>query len=83
MQKEKLNITVDKDLIEYIKTYAEYQRTSVSEVVTQFILNLKRSREDDPTETVLSDPEFSRSLLKTLSQIKSGKMKWHKYKPKK
>ena len=80
MQKEKLNITVDKDLIGYIKDYAEQQRTSVSEVVTQFILNLKRVREDDPTETILADPEFSRSLLKTVSQIKSGKMKWRKYK---
>jgi len=80
MQKEKLNITVDKDLIEYIKTYAEYQRTSVSEVVTQFILNLKRVKEDDPTETILADPEFNRSLQKTASLIKSGKMKWRKYK---
>lgn len=80
MQKSKINITLDKDLIEYAKVYAKEQRTSVSEIFTQFILNLKRAREGDPTEIILSDPDFNKSLLQTISRIKSGKMKWHKYK---
>ncbi|MEK6651845.1 MAG: DUF6364 family protein [Nitrospirota bacterium] len=80
MQRSKINITLDKDLIEYAKVYAEEQRTSVSEIFTQFILNLKRAREGDPTEIILSDPDFNKSLLQTISRIKSGKMKWHKYK---
>lgn len=80
MQKSKINITLDKNLIEYAKVYAEEQRTSVSEIFTQFILNLKRAREGDPTEIILSDPDFNKSLLQTISRIKSGKMKWHKYK---
>ena len=45
MQKGKINITMDRDLIKYAKTYAEEQRTTVSEVFTQFILNVKRVRE--------------------------------------
>jgi len=80
MQKSKINVTLDKDLIEYAKIYAEEQRTSVSEIFTQFILNLKRAKEGDPTEIILSDPDFNKSLLQTISRIKSGKMKWHKYK---
>ena len=80
MQKSKINITLDKDLIDYAKVYAEEQRTSVSEIFTQFILNLKRTKEGDPTEVILSDPDFNKSLLQTISRIKSGKMKWHKYK---
>lgn len=80
MQRSKINITLDKDLIEYAKVYAEEQRTSVSEIFTQFILNLKRAREGDPTEIILSDPDFNKSLLQTISRIKSGKMKWRKYK---
>lgn len=80
MQKSKINITLDKNLIEYAKVYAEEQRTSVSEIFTQFILNLKRAREGDPTEIILSDPDFNKSLLQTISRIKSGKMKWHKFK---
>lgn len=44
MNKGKVNITLDRDLIEYIKAYTEEQRTTISEVFTQFILNLKRTK---------------------------------------
>jgi len=80
MQKGKLNLTLDEDLIEYAKLYAEEQRTSVSEIFTQFLLNLKRAKEGDPTQIILADPDFRESLLKTISRIKSGKVKWSKYK---
>jgi hypothetical protein len=79
MHKGKVNITLDKDLIEYIKSYAAEQRTTVSEVVTQFILNLKRTVVNEPTEIILADPNFKKSLLDTISKIRTGKMKWHKY----
>jgi len=77
MRKAKMNITLDKDLIEFAKFYAEEQRTTVSEILGQFILNLKRMKERESTETILSDPDFMNSLLDTLSEIRSGKMKWH------
>jgi uncharacterized protein DUF6364 len=80
MSKGKINITLDKDLIEYAKIYAEEQRTSVSEIFTQFILGLKRTRESDPTELILADPDFKMSLLETISRIRSGKVKWSNYK---
>ena len=80
MRKNKINITLDKDLIEYAKIYAKSERTTVSEIITQFILNLKRSKEGDPTEIILGDPDFRDSFLETISKIRSGKIKWHKYK---
>jgi hypothetical protein len=80
MPKSKINITMDQDLVAYIKSYAEEQRTSVSEVFTQFILNLKRSKAKEPTDIVLADPDFRDSLLQTIERIKSGDVKWHKYK---
>ena len=80
MRKGKINITLDKDLIEYAKIYAEEQRTSVSEIFTQFILNLKRTKENDPIEVILSDPDFKESLLETIERIRSGKIKWYGYK---
>lgn len=79
MPKCKLNITLDGDLIEYIKIYAEQQRTTVSEVFTQFILNLKRVKEKDPTEIILADNEFKETLMQTISGIQSGDTKWLKY----
>jgi 16S rRNA G966 N2-methylase RsmD len=79
MNKGKINITIDTDLIEYMKGYAQEQRTSVSEIISQFILNLKRVRENDPTDIILSDPDFSKSLFQAIEKIKTGKAKWHRY----
>jgi hypothetical protein len=79
MPKGKMNITMDQDLIEYAKIYANEQRTSVSEVISQFVLNLKRVRENDPTEIILSDPDFRDSLLETMTRIQSGDVKWSRY----
>jgi len=79
MAKNKLNITLDEDLIEFSKSYASEQRTTVSELVSQFLLNLKRTKSDDPTEIIISDPQFNDSLLDTISRIKQSKEKWLTY----
>lgn len=63
MQKGKVNIAMDRDLIEHAKGYAEEQRTTVSEVFTQFILNLKRVKEDGPMDFIMADPDFKDGLL--------------------
>ena len=79
MTKKKINITMDQDLVEYAKIYASQQRTTVSEVFTQFVLNLKRSRENDPTEIIIADPDFHDSLLDTMNNIQSGHVEWSSY----
>jgi hypothetical protein len=79
MRKGKINITMDQDLIEYAKAYAEEQRTTVSEVLSQFILNLKRVKENDPTEIILADPNFKESFMETILRIRSGDVKWYRY----
>jgi hypothetical protein len=80
MAKNKLNITLDQDLIEFSKLYANEQRTTVSELISQFLLNLKRTKSQDPTEVIISDPEFNDSLLETISRIRNDKEKWLSYK---
>lgn len=70
---------MDQDLIEYAKIYANEQRTTVSEVFSQFVLNLKRVKGNDPTEIVLSDPDFRDGLLETMTRIQSGDVKWSRY----
>ena len=79
MHKAKINVTLDQDLIDFVKNYARYQRTSVSEIFSQFLLNLKRSKEQEPTEVIMADPDFRESLLTTISRIRSGDVKWHSY----
>ncbi|MDD3819439.1 MAG: DUF6364 family protein [Actinomycetota bacterium] len=80
MAKSKLNITLDEDLIEFSKLYASEQKTTVSELISQFLLNLKRTKSDDPTTTIISDPQFSDSLLETIARIREGREKWLTYK---
>ena len=39
----------------------------------------KRSREENPSELILGDPDFRKSLLQTIANIITGKVNWHKY----
>ena len=79
MEKGNLNLTLDRDLIDYAEIVAKENRTTVSELINQFILNLKRARENNPTEFILSDPVFKESLLNTISKLKSGEINWRNY----
>lgn len=58
---------------------SKVNRTTVSEVIGQFLLNLKRTREHGAVETILSDPAFNEALLDCIARIRSGRMKWHDY----
>lgn len=79
MTKRKINITMDQDLIEYAKIYASEQRTTVSEVFSQFVLNLKRAKENNAMEIILSDRGFRDSLLETMTKIQTGDLNWSSY----
>lgn len=79
MPKARINLTLDADLLEFVKEYAESQRTTVSEVFTQFALKLKRLKDNDPTEIILGDPDFTDSLLQIMEKVRSGKVKWQSY----
>ena len=77
MRKVRVNITLDDDLARFLKGFSLSQRLSMSELINQWVLNLKRSQENQGMETMLSSPEFYQSLLETLERCRSGKIKWH------
>ena len=79
MAKVRTNIIMDRELIEFIKNYAKSQKTSVSAIFTQFVLAIKRTKENNPTEIILSNPDFTDRLLSTIAKIKTGEMKWYGY----
>jgi 16S rRNA G966 N2-methylase RsmD len=79
MLKSRINLTLDADLVEFVKEYAESQRTTVSEVFTQFALKLKRVKDNDPTDIILADPDFTNSVLETTTRIKNGTIEWSGY----
>ena len=76
MEKARINLALDRDLLDFLKDYALLQRTTVSEVITQFALGLQRSKTDDPTALLLSDPAFAASLESAVRNIQAGTVKW-------
>jgi len=77
MRKVRVNITLDEDLTKFLKGFSFSQRLSMSELINQWALSLKRAQENQGMKTILSSPEFYKSLLNTLEKSRSGKMKWH------
>lgn len=77
--KTRLNISLDQDLMDFVKVYVQENRTTVADVVTQFILSLKRQTQGDSTEIILSDPDFHKALLDVQSRLCNGMAKWHTF----
>jgi hypothetical protein len=59
MPKTRINVSLDQDLAEFAKIFAAENRTSVADMVTQYLLALKRRVEGKYIEKILARP-FSR-----------------------
>ena len=77
MRKVRVNITLDDDLAKFLKGFSLAQRLSMSELINQWALNLKRAQENQGMETILSSPEFYQTLLETIQRSRDGKIRWH------
>ncbi len=77
--KTRLNISLDHDLANFIKIYAQQNRTTASEVITQFILGLKQQTQGDSTDIIFSDPNFCQALTDSLSRLRNGSAEWHTF----
>jgi hypothetical protein len=76
MPKTRLNISLDHDLADFIKVYARENRTSVADVITQFLLTLKRCSQGDSMEIIFSNPDFHQALIDLQSKLRDGTAKW-------
>jgi len=72
MPKTRLNISLDKDLVDFFKAYVQENRTTVANVITQFLLALKRRAQGDSTEIILSNPDFHKALIDVQSRLRDG-----------
>jgi len=79
MSKARLNISMDDDLVNYIKIYAKENRTTAAEIFTQFILSLKRRTQGDPQEIILANPDFHQAFMDTQVRLKNGTAEWHSF----
>lgn len=77
MPKTRVNVSLDKDLADFAKVFAAENRTSVAEMVTQYLLALKRRVEGKHMETVLGDPAFRQAMEEAQAKLRRGTAKWH------
>lgn len=79
MAKAHLNLSLDQDLVEFVKVFAAENRTSVTAVVTQYLLALKRRTERADTEPLLSHPAFQQAMADTQARLRDGSAEWHTF----
>ena len=79
MPKTRLNISLDQDLADFAKIFAAENRTSVADMVTQYLLTLKRKTEGRETEKILSDPAFQDAMEEMQTKLRNGTAEWHSY----
>jgi len=79
MPKARLNISLDQDLVDFVKVYVRENRTTVADVVTQFVLALKRQAQGDNMEIILSNPDFHKALLDVQSKLNDGTAQWYTF----
>lgn len=79
MTKTRLNISLDQDLADFAKIFATENRTSVAEIITQYLLSLKRRAEGENTEKILAHPAFEKAMRDAQRKLQSGTAAWHSY----
>jgi hypothetical protein len=79
MAKTRLNISLDQDLADFAKVFAAENRTSVADIVTQYLLALKRRVEDENVEKILAHPAFQQAMEEAQMKLRTGTAEWHSY----
>jgi len=79
MPKTRLNVSLDQDLAEFAKVFAAENRTSVADMVTQYLLSLKRRVEGEHIEKIFAHPAFQQAMEDAQAKLRDGTAKWHSY----
>jgi len=75
MAKSRLNISLDQDLVDFA-IFAAENRTTVAEVITQYILSLKRRAQGETTSKILTHPAFHEAMEDVQARLRHGKAEW-------
>jgi len=79
MNKTRLNLAMDNDLILFMRNYAKNQRTTITDLFTQYTLSLMRAVTGEGTPCVIYDPAFNKAMEEIRTTAQSGKAKWYNY----
>ncbi|MCA1785722.1 MAG: DUF6364 family protein [Desulfobacteraceae bacterium] len=79
MSKTRINVSLDKDLAEFAKIFAAENRTTVADMVTQYLLVLKRRVEGEYIDNIFAHPAFQQAMEETQDRLRTGSAQWHSY----
>lgn len=79
MPKTRINVSLDQDLADFAKIFAAENRTSFSEIITQYLLSLKRQVDGESSEKILAHPAFQEALEKSQAKLRDGTARWYSY----
>ena len=79
MPKTRLNVSLDQDLAEFAKVFAAENRTSVADIVTQYLLALKRRVDGEHMEKTFAHPAFQQAMEEVQAKLRTGTVPWHSY----
>jgi len=79
MPKTRINLSLDQDLADFAKIFAAENRITVADIMTQYLLTLKREVEQQNSKIVLSHPAFQTAMEEVQVKLRDGTAKWHPY----
>ncbi len=79
MPKTRINLSFDQDLADFSKMFAAENCTTFADIVTQYLLALKRRTEGKSVEKILSNPAFQDAMENAQAKLRNGSTKWHSY----
>ena len=79
MSKKRLNLSLDQDLVDFVKSFAAQNRLSVADIVTQFFLSLKRQEEKDVHKRILAHPAFHQAMEDVKARLADGTAEWYSF----
>ena len=79
MAKTRINISLDQDIADFARVFATENRITVSDLMTQYLLNLKRKVERKNTEIIFAEPAFQAAMHEALNRLQDGSAVWHGY----
>jgi len=79
MPKTRINISLDEDIADFARVFAAENRITVADLMTQYLLTLRRKVEGKGTELIISDQAFKATMQEALSRLQDGTAVWHTY----
>lgn len=79
MPKTRINVSLDQDLADFAKIFATENRTTVANMVTQYLLDLKRHVENGYVDNIFAHPAFQRAMEEVQTKLRTGSAQWHSY----